>query len=575
MKDNRDSINQIKESIDIVTVVERNVKLRKAGKNYSGLCPFHNEKTPSFIVSPDIQRFKCFGCGKSGDIFNFVQEIEGLEFPEALKKLADEAGVQLEDNSKPSKYKKIDELNDLAAKYFVENLSKNKQAKEYLSQRGLSDESLEKFLVGLSGSYNSFYKYIQSLGIYSKDEMLKSGLFTEKEGKVKDRFVNRIMFPIRSSSGRIIAFSGRKMPGDDFGPKYLNTPETPVFQKRETLFGLYESKNSIRKSKFCILCEGQTDVISAFAIGIENIVAPLGTGLTEQQIEMIKRYAPNILFFFDSDKAGQEAVSRGFKIAAKKGVNTYAVTPPSPHKDIDELIQADKDLAIKLSKPKLDAFTYLINRELEKRDLNNLKDYNFLVNYGNELIEEVESQDIKNYYLKKIKFLTQSNSNEQSGTFPSEIKTPQIKKDTRTSLTSDPELYFLALILSKDLSDKVDKIDTKYFRNLNIAASIEYLKKHNDLKVEQILENEDLDLNIKNLIEGIIFNIDSLPEELREPRIALNDVYLRIKSDYYARMLELVRKQQAIAESEGNDEKADDLLAKAESISNIIQQLKV
>jgi len=300
MESSRDQIEEIKSKLDIVDIVGKYVQLKNAGKNYSGRCPFHVEKTPSFIVSPELQRYKCFGCGESGDVFNFVQKIENIDFVETLEKLAKEAGVTLVKQKTNTVYQRLEEINKKAAIYFFKQLKdkKNTLALEYIHSRGITDESIQKFGIGYAAGGFGLLEYIQSKEKYSKTELLQSGLFVEREGKLRGKFFKRIMFPIRSSSGKVIAFTGRVLPGNDYGPKYMNSPETPIYHKSDNLYGQYESRQKARKEDFIILCEGTTDVISAHQIGIENIVAPLGTALTKEQLEKVSKLTKNCPFSF-------------------------------------------------------------------------------------------------------------------------------------------------------------------------------------------------------------------------------------------------------------------------------------
>jgi DNA primase len=337
MADNRSQIEEIREKIDIVNLISRYVDIRPAGKNLSGLCPFHNEKTPSFIVSPDIQRYKCFGCGKSGDIFNFLQEIEHIDFPEALERLAKEAGVELKKIKTNPQIEKLLQINRKATEYYYKELKKKENTKAYkylTDQREFSKETIDTFALGYAPGKRDLIPFLKKIGSFSEKDLLASGLFTKKNGVLKEKFFKRIMFPIRNSRGKFIGFSGRVLPGDDFGPKYMNTPETPIFHKKENLFGLYESRQEIRKEDLAIVCEGQTDVISAHQNNIKNIVAPLGTALTKEQLEKLSRITKNILFFFDSDEAGQQAMVRAFKMASELDLHPYAASP-SPYKYLD------------------------------------------------------------------------------------------------------------------------------------------------------------------------------------------------------------------------------------------------
>jgi len=249
MDSSRDQIEEIRGKLDIVDVVGKYVQLKQAGKNYSGKCPFHLEKTPSFIVSPELQRYKCFGCGESGDIFTFVQKIENIDFPETLEKLAKEASVTLRKQRVNTTYERLEDINKKAAIYFFRQLKDKKgiKALEYVKNRGIKDESIKSFGIGYSPGGIELLSYIQSETKYSKEELLASGLFVEKEGKLRSKFYKRVMFPIRSSSGKVIAFTGRVLPDNDYGPKYMNSPETPIYHKKDNLYGQYESRQEIRK----------------------------------------------------------------------------------------------------------------------------------------------------------------------------------------------------------------------------------------------------------------------------------------------------------------------------------------
>jgi len=242
MESSRDQIEEIKSRLDIVDVIGKYLPLKKAGKNYTAKCPFHTEKTPSFMVSPELQRYKCFGCGENGDIFTFVQKIENIDFPEALEKLAKEAGVTLTRQKANTFFERLEEINRKAAIYFYKQLKepKNIQALHYVKEeRGITDESIKNFGIGYAPGGLGLLDYIQKENKYSKSELLQSGLFVEKEGKLRSKFFKRIMFPIRSSTGKVIAFTGRVLPGNEFGPKYMNSPETPIYHKKDNLYGQY------------------------------------------------------------------------------------------------------------------------------------------------------------------------------------------------------------------------------------------------------------------------------------------------------------------------------------------------
>ena len=337
-------IEEVRLKNDIVDVISGYVKLQKKGSSYFGLCPFHNEKSPSFSVSRQKQMYYCFGCGEGGNVFTFLMEYENYSFTEALKVLADRAGVDLPEleYSKEAKAKAdlkstLLEINKLAAKYFYAQLKspQGETAYTYLKNRKLSDETITAFGLGYSNKYsNDLYKYLKMKG-YSDEMLVKAGLITvdEKHGAY-DKFWNRVMFPIMDANNRVIGFGGRVM--GDGKPKYLNSPETPVFDKSRNLYGLHRARTS-RKPYF-LLCEGYMDVIALHQAGFTNAVASLGTALTPGHASLIKRYVDEVYLTYDSDEAGTRAALRAVPILKEVGI-TARVIRMDPYKDSDEFIK--------------------------------------------------------------------------------------------------------------------------------------------------------------------------------------------------------------------------------------------
>ena len=337
-------IEEVRAKNDIVDVISGYVKLQKKGSSYFGLCPFHNEKSPSFSVSRDKQMYYCFGCGAGGNVFTFIMEYENYSFVEALKFLAQRAGVELpeEEYSKEAKERadtrsSLLEINKLAAKYFYVQLksSSGKSAHDYLTNRKLSEETITAFGLGYSNKYsNDLHKYLRAKG-YSDDLIIKAGLVNvdEKNG-IYDKFWNRVMFPIMDVNNRVIGFGGRVM--GDGKPKYLNSPETMIFDKSRNLYGLNRARTS-RKPYF-LVCEGYMDVISLHQAGFTNAVASLGTALTAGHAALIKRYVNEVYLTYDSDEAGTKAALRAAPILRDAGV-TAKVIRMEPYKDPDEFIK--------------------------------------------------------------------------------------------------------------------------------------------------------------------------------------------------------------------------------------------
>lgn len=346
MRYSDDIIEEVRVKNDIVDVISQYVKLQRKGSSYFGLCPFHNEKTPSFSVSPAKQMYYCFGCGAGGNVFTFIMEYENFSFGEALKFLADRAGVELpqieysrEAQEQANLRSSLLEIQKSAASYFYYNLRREngKTAYQYLKSRGLSDETMQKFGLGYSDKYSDdLYQYLKKKG-YSDELLLESGLFHVDERRgIYDKFWNRVIFPIMDVNNRVIGFGGRVM-GDGM-PKYLNSPETKIFDKSRNLYGLNIARTSRKKQ--LIICEGYMDVISMHQAGFTNAVASLGTALTSGHANLIKRYTDEVLLLYDSDEAGVKAALRGIPILRGAGVKSKVVNL-KPYKDPDEFIKAE------------------------------------------------------------------------------------------------------------------------------------------------------------------------------------------------------------------------------------------
>ena len=345
MRYSDDIIEEVRMKNDIVDVVSQYVKLTRRGSTYFGLCPFHDEKTPSFSVTPSKQMYYCFGCGAGGNVFNFVMEYENYTFGEALQHLADRAGVQLpkieysrEARQKAEERAALLEINKLAARYFYYQLRREsgKTAYAYLTGRGLSEETIKKFGLGYSDKFSDdLYKFLKSKN-YSDMLLRDSGLFNvdERHG-MYDKFWNRVIFPIMDVNNRVIGFGGRVM--GDGKPKYLNSPETKIFDKSRNLYGLNVARTT--RKNYLILCEGYMDVISMHQAGFTNAVASLGTALTSGHASLLKRYTQEVLLLYDSDDAGVRAALRAIPILREAGV-TSRVVNLRPHKDPDEFIKA-------------------------------------------------------------------------------------------------------------------------------------------------------------------------------------------------------------------------------------------
>jgi len=370
------SVDQIKSKIDIVTLVSSYIKLEKAGANFKGKCPFHNEKTPSFFVSPDRGSYYCFGCQAKGDIFTFVQEFEGLDFIGSLKVLAERAGVPLEqyNASEKTEKQKLHSVLEQAVFFYEKKLTENPDAIEYLHKRGVTDKTINDFRIGYaSAEWRELFEYLLERGVTEK-EMLAVGLIKQKEGmnSCYDTFRGRIMFPINDSSGRVVGFSGRSLNPDEKTPKYLNSPETSLFNKSEILFGLDKAKKDIRIKDYSILVEGQMDLIMLHQVGITNTVASSGTALTENHLVKLRRLSNRIIMSYDGDNAGFSASGRSSQMALSLGMELKLAVMPE---GLDPADLAKDDVnrlkdCLRSSKHIIDFYVdTLLSRNLEPRKL--------------------------------------------------------------------------------------------------------------------------------------------------------------------------------------------------------------
>ena len=364
-----DIVEEIKNRANIVDVIGRVVNLKKAGSNYKGLCPFHNEKTPSFIVSEEKQIFTCFGCGESGDVISFVEKYNNLDFKGACELLAGEYGIEMNASfgGNPRK-KELHEVNRLAARFFYRALrEKANPAYTYMKGRGISEETMNSFGIGYAdGQWDSLIRALEAQGI-KRDTLIEVGLATSSGGRVYDKFRDRVIFPIINTGGKVIGFGGRIL--GDGTPKYLNSPESIVFQKKNNLYGLNLTGREVKKADRIILVEGYMDVISLYQAGVRNVAASLGTALTENQATLIKRYTKNVVLSYDADEAGQNAAMRGTDILYQADCQAR-VLRVTDGKDPDEFIQSQGREAFDQLVENAQAYgDFKIRRFREKYDL--------------------------------------------------------------------------------------------------------------------------------------------------------------------------------------------------------------
>lgn len=510
-------IEEVRQNNDVVDIISQYVHLTRKGRNYFGLCPFHNEKSPSFSVSPDRQIFHCFGCGVGGNVYTFLMKIEGITFKESLEQLAERANIQLptlENNADTAKEElkaKVYKVNEFTAEFYHQNLYKPtaKPAQEYVKQRRMNRETLEAYRIGYSGKFDELYKALKAQG-FGEKEILESGLVNKNDnGTYIDRYRNRLMFPICDVRGKVIAFGGRVL--DDSKPKYINSPENIVYSKGRHLFGLNVAKKYSEKK--ILIVEGYMDVISLHQRGITNVVGALGTALTEQQGWLLRKSTEQVILGFDADGAGQTAVARSMEILQKMGCD-MRVLQIEGAKDPDEFIVKFGEGRFKLAVDNAISLVEFKVKNLKKElNLENTGDKIKFLNEIAKILSKVENTMEREIYIEKIAkgyniskeaIYAEVNKLIYAGTKGEKIlqskkvEVRQIKQENKQEIDEDlkrRENTIIALLLDA---------------NMNIFQKIKECIKPEDFKDEtnkkiaiQLYEElEKQDANINKLIDG-------------------------------------------------------------------------
>ncbi len=370
-----DQVDEVKQKTDIVALVGSYVSLKKAGRHHKGLCPFHAEKTPSFTVNEELGLYKCFGCGAGGDSIKFLMEIEGIDFLDALQRLAEKAGIKLvfKKDDQIDEKKQLLEVMDLASRYYHYLLTEHEEgnlARKYLEERSVDKKLIETFNLGYAlPEWDGLINYLIKKKGYKTDLLERVGLITRRStgSGYYDKFRGRIMFPIQDTAGKVIGFTGRILPSlaGKEESKYMNSPETELYHKGKSLYGFYQAKQSIRERKQVVLVEGQMDLISSYAAGISETVAVGGTALTSDQVEMMARLADKLIFALDADEAGVTAIKRSIDIAEKRGMN-IKVVHITGGKDPDEIARKDPKAWKEMVESAVSIYEFVLNKALEK-----------------------------------------------------------------------------------------------------------------------------------------------------------------------------------------------------------------
>jgi DNA primase len=560
-------VELIKEKIDIVDFISSYINLSRAGKNWKGLCPFHKEKTPSFMVSPERQTWHCFGCNLGGDIFTFLMKYENLEFGEALRVLAEKAGVELKKVS-PQEYKYIGllyELNELAKKFFISELENNKKAFEYILSRGLKPETISEFEIGFAPDLNDGLSIHLINSGYSPDDIIRAGLAIKNEkGRVFDRFRGRIMFPIHNHLGKVVGFTGRILPEfekEDVG-KYINSPETPIFKKSKILYGFWKSKNFIREKNSAFLVEGQMDFLASWQAGIKNTVASSGTALTEDHLSALRKLTDKLIITFDNDKAGQEAGEKAIDMALKFDFDVKIVIFQDFKDPAEVALAGEKNLLNAIEKA-MPAPEFYFQKYLKQEKSNWSKDKLKNIQAVLQKLLNIESPVERNFWIKKLSEITSIDEKvliEEAQKLIKKVKivsrvdskenNNQIysKKFNRWELLSQE--FIIALLGKESLNPEIEE---KKYLEPNYQKIFELLskgvKKSEDPSLDEII-------NLIMLKSGdyLILNLEEIKKELKKE-------YLKEKK------IELTKKIRE-AEKQNNEDAIKKYLAELNDLLN-------
>lgn len=575
MRFDDNKIDEIKSRVDIVELASEYLTLKKAGRNFVGLCPFHQEKTPSFTLNREKQIFYCFGCGQGGNVITFLMKIAGKSFPEAIKDLAQKAGIVLppritskESREKDSLREKITELNLRAAQQFARNLYSpaGKDARQYLQGRGISEETIKQFRLGYApDSWNSLTNHIEGSGIPLKLAEQAGLVIIGKEGKFYDRFRGRLIFPIENVFGEIVAFGGRIL--DKGEPKYLNSPESPVYIKGKNLYGLNKTKDEIRGRDFALIVEGYFDLISLVNAGISNVVATLGTALTREHLELLRRYTTNVVALFDPDAAGKKAIDRSLELFLETRMKALVLILPD---DLDP-----DDYVKKFGKDSLEA---LISRAQPLSDYyienvigggKTFEDKREMVKTAMEFIEKISDKKEKALFIKRIAEKTGIN---EELLIKEQPRQQQKKAGTKPqiNISNDAvELYLIQLLL--EYPKKINQVEVDdilhYFLQPQLKSLgekiIDAYKRLGFVDIGEIL-SEDEDAPLRERMFQMM--IKALPADDTKLEKIFSDNIRQIKKKWYKDQHRQIKLKLGKAQESGNNDLVNELIREKENL---------
>lgn len=558
----------IKSRVDIVDLISSYIEIKKSGSNYKGLCPFHSEKGASFMVNQNLQIYKCFGCGEAGDVINFVEKIEGVDFKGAVKIIGDKYGIKISEEKVSQDdllKRRIYEINNLALEFFhhlLLNHSAGKKGLEYLTKkRKINIDIIKEFKLGYAPKdWSTLTEFLRKRG-FTEKEIIASNLGIEKKmGGVYDKFRGRIVFPYFSLDSKCIGFMGRTIFDED--PKYLNSSDTLVFKKGEFLYGLYKTKLDIKKNG-AIIVEGTMDFLKPYQFGLKNLVATSGTALTSNQLEILKRYTDRIFFSFDTDSAGVTAILRGIEISDKYQFNVKVISIPKKYKDLDEYFDSEPDSALNLINSAIDINDFYLSYLYKKHDHTTAIGKNKIIEEFRSFYQKISNDITKNHYIKKLSEDLEIDEEVIKKTLNSKISSQGITSDPINKAFNNikpqkttKEQVFLALLFEAPIdiiNPIVLKFPDEYLSDSSIQNLYRKLKvrlsKSGDIDLKEIskdLDEKDLEVlnNIALLGIGSDFSSsDRIKEEIEKISNFLSDEYKKSKIKSISDQIKKAEKQ--------------------------------
>ena len=510
---NDEILDEIRSRNDIVSTISQYMTLKRKGRNYFGLCPFHNEKSPSFSVSPDKQIFHCFGCGVGGDVINFVKKIENIGFLDSVRLLAEKSGIQLPNDISKAEEENIKlknrvyKINELAAKFYHENLYKptSRIAQDYIKKRKLNNATLKSFFIGYaSNSSNELFRYLKEQG-FTENELLSSCLIGKSDRGYYDKFRNRLMIPIRDERGRFIAFGGRVL--DDSKPKYINSPENIVYSKGRNLFGLNVAREGVHGPlKRLLIVEGYMDAISLYQRGITNVVASLGTALTDSQGRLLRRNTEQVILGYDADGAGQQAIIRGMEILKSMDID-IRILQISGAKDPDEyVLKFGPEKMVKAMDEAISAIEFKIKVLRANLDLNNVNDkVKFLTEIA-KILSNVDNNIEREVYIDRISKVYEISKN---------AIVSEVDKLLYRSLAGVTKFEKSNIVLKDTQDSKID-VATRKREGMVVYLLVDYTKAAFD-KIKNVVDLDLIKSEKNKKIIGILYeriDLNNLPENI-------------------------------------------------------------